>query len=75
VKESLYKEVWLDNHQFMLEKHIYSDDFFNFFKGVMAAVPLPLGYVTYTTQAYHGIHAGYQSLPDADVFVYASLLD
>jgi ubiquitin carboxyl-terminal hydrolase 34 len=57
VPSQLYKEVWLDNHQFMLEKHIYSDDFFAFFKEILTSIPLPKDYVRYTNQPYYGIYA------------------
>ena len=30
--KEFFNEVWIDNHIFMLENHVYNDDFFLFIK-------------------------------------------
>jgi hypothetical protein len=44
ISRELYSEVWLDNHNFMLEKQIYNDDFFNFIRELVAAIRLPANF-------------------------------
>lgn len=45
VPEHLYLKTWLDNHVFMLEKQVYSEDFFLFVKQVMASAKVPADYM------------------------------
>ena len=35
VNKLQFIDVWLDNHLFMLEKHVYNSDFLNFIKNVI----------------------------------------
>jgi len=41
VSPTVYKSVWGDNHKFMFERHIYTDDFFKFVKEVCNTLKLP----------------------------------
>jgi hypothetical protein len=45
VKDDFYKEVWLDNHSFMLEKHSYTEEFFAFIRELLNTVEMPADYV------------------------------
>ncbi|EGR27434.1 hypothetical protein IMG5_196170 [Ichthyophthirius multifiliis] len=38
---SLYKKVWIDNHQFMLERHIYNESFYSFINDIINSINLP----------------------------------
>lgn len=41
VPKRIYKMVWEDNHKFMLERHLYCDDFFKFIKDIVQSVKTP----------------------------------
>ena len=41
IPKRIYKMVWEDNHKFMLERHLYCDDFFRFIKDIVQSVKTP----------------------------------
>ena len=41
IPKRIYKMAWEDNHKFMLERHLYCDDFFKFIKDIVASVKTP----------------------------------
>lgn len=41
VPKRVFKMVWEDNHKFMLERHLYCDDFFKFIKDIIQSVKTP----------------------------------
>jgi hypothetical protein len=67
----LFKEIWYDNHRFMMERHIYSDEFFRFVKDVAEAYRYPLDYTPITNPEqlppYFGIYGGYNDLENPDL--------
>ncbi|CAD8095799.1 unnamed protein product [Paramecium sonneborni] len=66
IPDSLYQEIWHDNHRFMMERHIYSDEFFRFVKEIGEAFPFPQDYILITNPEqipqYFGIYNNYQQM-------------
>ncbi|CAD8096981.1 unnamed protein product [Paramecium sonneborni] len=44
ISNELYAEIWLDNHKFMVERQIYTDEFFRFVKEIAEVYPYPSSY-------------------------------
>ncbi|EAR94410.2 ubiquitin carboxy-terminal hydrolase (macronuclear) [Tetrahymena thermophila SB210] len=42
VPDNFFKKVWMDNHQFMFERHIYNDSFYQFIKEITNSIDLPV---------------------------------
>lgn len=41
----IFADTWLDNHNFMFEKHIYSFQFIQFVKDFLKEIPRPSDYI------------------------------
>ncbi|CAD8066392.1 unnamed protein product [Paramecium primaurelia] len=68
IPDSLYQEIWHDNHRFMMERHIYSEEFFRFVKEIGEAFPYPKDYTLITNPEqipqYFGIYNNYQDIKE-----------
>ncbi|CAK70549.1 unnamed protein product (macronuclear) [Paramecium tetraurelia] len=70
ISEALYGEIQYDNHKFMMERHIYSDEFFRFVKEIAEAYPFPPQYQLITNAdqlpEYYGIYSNYQQVQNGE---------
>lgn len=41
IPSNIYKKVWEENHKFMFERHLYNEDFFEFFKEICKSLTFP----------------------------------
>lgn len=78
IPKKLYKPVWMDNHAFMLENHMYNDDYLTFVADICKTIKLPEDYTC--IQATEGVcshdyYRGYETLGKAEEESYMWALD
>ncbi|EGR29288.1 ubiquitin carboxyl-terminal hydrolase family protein, putative [Ichthyophthirius multifiliis] len=71
IPRSLYEEVWLDNHFYMQDKHIYSIEFFTFFKNIVLQMPKPDDYIPQQNTFYNK----FEQISEENQILYQNLLN
>ncbi|EAS02785.2 ubiquitin carboxy-terminal hydrolase (macronuclear) [Tetrahymena thermophila SB210] len=68
-----FKSAWLDNHNFMLEKHVYSLEFIQFLKELIWMIEKPKDFITsLTSQSF--IYKNHKEIPERDQQIYYNSL-
>ncbi|KAL4448730.1 hypothetical protein ABPG74_012819 [Tetrahymena malaccensis] len=68
-----FKSTWLDNHNFMLEKHVYSLEFIQFLKELIWMIEKPQDFIpSLTSQSF--IYKNYKEIPESDQQIYYNSL-
>ncbi|KRX05033.1 hypothetical protein PPERSA_06667 [Pseudocohnilembus persalinus] len=64
INTNLKQEVWLDNHQFLLQRFCYNEQFFDFINGVLNSLQLPAGLNSDEIENLNPqIYKDYQTIP------------
>ena len=69
--ERVYEKVWDDNHKFMFERHLYSEDFFRFIKEVCNCIELP---DLSQKNLLNFIYKNHKAIPEETQAIYKNLI-
>lgn len=70
--DDIYKQVWVDNNKFMVEKHMFSEEFFKFIREITGAVETP---VLNKQNMELGYYKDYDKLPAEVRNIFKILID
>ncbi|KAL4498387.1 hypothetical protein ABPG72_013193 [Tetrahymena utriculariae] len=73
IPKNQFKSTWLDNHNFMLEKHVYSPEFIQFLKELIWMIEKPQDFITsLTSQSF--IYKNHKEILESDQQIYYNSL-